>query len=118
MSPALSSKGLCFAVLFVGLVSQETDLIKEIDHGYSLAKSTDDLYTLEVLVKKSIKIFPESDKLFWRLGRIYFKIGEKSNTESDKTYFSHYVWYRQKKRLKSILSPPMDIFLTVFVTEL
>ena len=87
MSPALLSKGFCFAVLFVGSVSQETDLIKEIDHGYSLVKSTDDLYTLEALVKKSLKIFPESDNLFWRLGRIYFKIGEKSNTEPEKIYF-------------------------------
>ena len=34
MSLALLSKGLCFAVLFVGSVSQETDLIKEIDHGF------------------------------------------------------------------------------------
>ena len=100
MSPALSSKGLCFAVLFVGLVSQETDLIKEIDHGYSLAKSTDDLYTLEALVKKSLKIFPESDKLFWRLGRIYFKIGEKSNTESEKTYFFSLCMVQTKKAIE------------------
>ena len=100
MSPALSSKGLCFAVLFVGLVSQETDLIKEIDHGYSLAKSTDDLFTLEALVKKSLKIFPESDKLFWRLGRIYFKIGEKSNTESEKTYFFSLCMVQTKKAIE------------------
>ena len=100
MSLALLSKGLCFAVLFVGSVSQETDLIKEIDHGYSLVKSTDDLHTLEALVKKSLKIFPESDNLFWRLGRIYFKIGEKSNTESEKIYFFSLCMVQTKKAVE------------------
>ena len=87
MSLALSGKGLLFSILFVGLASQETGLINELDHNYSLAKSADDLYTLEALVKKSLKTFPESDKLFWRLGRVYFKLGETFTSESKKIYF-------------------------------
>ena len=118
MSLALSGKGLLFSILFVGLASQETGLIKELDHNYSLAKSTDDLYTLEALVKKSLKTFPESDKLFWRLGRVYFKLGETFTSESKKFIFFRYAWHRQKKRLKLIHSPPMDIFLTAFAAEL
>jgi hypothetical protein len=74
-------------MLFISLASQETGLINELDHNYSLAKSTDDLYTLEALVKKSLKAFPESDKLFWRLGRVYFKLGETFTSESQKVYF-------------------------------
>ena len=58
MRPTLSSKGFYFAIIFVGLASQETDLIKKIDHDYSLANSTDDLYALEALVEKSLKEFP------------------------------------------------------------
>ena len=63
MNLALSGKGLLFSILFVGSPSQETGLIKELDHSYSLAKSSDDLYTLESMVKKSLKTFPDSDKL-------------------------------------------------------
>ena len=65
-----------------------------------MVKSTDDLHTLEALVKKSLKIFPESDNLFWRLGRIYFKIGEKSNTESEKTYFFSLCIVQTKKAIE------------------
>ena len=57
MSPVLSSKGFIFSILFVGLVGQETELIKKIDHRYSSAKSIYDLNILEKLVKRSLKIF-------------------------------------------------------------
>lgn len=100
MSLALSGKGLLFSILFVGLASQETGLIKELDHNYSLAKSTDDLYTLEALVKKSLKTFPESDKLFWRLGRVYFKLGETFTSESKKIYFFSLCMAQTKKTIE------------------
>ena len=100
MSLALSGKGLLFSLLFVGLASQETGLIKELDNNYSLAKSTDDLYTLEVLVKKSLKTFPESDKLFWRLGRVYFKLGETFTSESEKIYFFSLCMAQTKKTIE------------------
>ena len=100
MSLALSGKGLLFSILFVGLASQETGLIKELDHNYSLAKSTDDLYTLEALVKKSLKTFPESDKLFWRLGRVYFKLGETFTSESKKVYFFSLCMVQTKKTIE------------------
>ena len=100
MSLALSGKGLLFSILFVGLASQETGLIKELDHNYSLAKSTDDLYTLEALVKKSLKTFPESDELFWRLGRVYFKLGETFTSESEKIYFFSLCLAQTKKTIE------------------
>jgi len=100
MSLALSGKGLLFSILFVGLASQETGLIKELDHNYSLAKSTDDLYTLEALVKKSLKTFPESDELFWRLGRVYFKLGETFTSESEKIYFFSLCMAQTKKTIE------------------
>ena len=100
MSLALSGKGLLFSLLFVGLASQETGLIKELDHSYSLAKSSDDLYTLESLVKKSLKTFPESDKLFWRLGRVYFKLGETFTSESKKIYFFSLCMAQTKKTIE------------------
>ncbi len=100
MSLALSGKGLLFSILFVGLASQETGLIKELDHNYSLAKSSDDLYTLESLVKKSLKTFPESDKLFWRLGRVYFKLGETFTSESEKIYFFSLCMAQTKKTIE------------------
>ena len=100
MSLALSGKGLLFSILFVGLASQETGLIKELDNNYSLAKSTDDLYTLEALVKKSLKTFPESDKLFWRLGRVYFKLGETFTSESKKIYFFSLCMAQTKKTIE------------------
>ena len=100
MSLALSGKGLLFSILFVGLASQETGLIKELDHNYSLAKSTDDLYTLEALVKKSLKTFPESDKLFWRLGRVYFKLGETFTSESENFYFFSLCMAQTKKTIE------------------
>ncbi|SVB49359.1 uncharacterized protein METZ01_LOCUS202213 [marine metagenome] len=87
MTSVLSSKGFFFTILFIGLASQEIDFIKEIDNSYSLAKSNHDLYKLELLIKESLKTFPESDKLFWRLGRVYFKLGEKSNPESEKIQY-------------------------------
>ena len=100
MSLALSGKGLLFSILFVGLASQEPGLIKKLDHNYSLAKSADDLYTLEALIKKSLKTFPESDKLFWRLGRIYFKLGETVTSESKKAYFFSLCMAQTKKTIE------------------
>ena len=100
MSLALSGKGLLFSILFVGLASQETGLINELDHNYSLAKSTDDLYTLEALVKESLKTFPEPDKLFWRLGRVYFKLGETFTSESKKIYFFSLCMAQTKKTIE------------------
>lgn len=100
MSLALSGKGLLFSILFVGLASQEMGLIKELDHSYSLAKSSDDLYMLESLVKKSLKTFPESDKLFWRLGRVYFKLGETFTSESEKIYFFSLCMAQTKKTIE------------------
>jgi len=100
MSLVLSGKGLLFSMLFVGLASQETGLINELDHNYSLAKSADDLYTLEALVKKSLKAFPESDKLFWRLGRVYFKLGETFTSESKKIYFFSLCMAQTKKTIE------------------
>jgi hypothetical protein len=61
MGSILSSKNFCFAILFVGLAGYETDLIKEFDHAYRTTKSTDDLYALEKMVKKSLKVFPQSE---------------------------------------------------------
>ena len=87
MISVLSSKGFFFTILFIGLASQEIDLIKEVDNSYGLANSNHDLYKLELLIKESLKTFPDSDKLFWRLGRVYFKLGEKSNSESEKIQY-------------------------------
>ena len=100
MSLALSGKGLLFSIVFVGLAGQETGLIKELDHNYSLAKSSDDLYTLESLVKKSLKTFPESAKLFWRLARVYFKLGETFTSESEKIYFFSLCMAQTKKTIE------------------
>jgi len=100
MSLAFSGKGLLFSILFVGLASQEIGLIKEVDRNYSLAKSIDDLYRVEALVKKSLKTFPESDKLFWRLGRVYFKLGETFTFESKKIYFFSLCMAQTKKTIK------------------
>ena len=100
MSPVLSSKGFIFSILFVGLVGQETELIKKIDHRYSSAKSIYDLNILEKLVKRSLKIFPESDKLYWRLGRIYFKLGNKLETESEKTHYFSLCMVQTKKTIE------------------
>ena len=100
MSLALSGKGLLFSILFVGLASQETSLIKELDDSYSLAKSTGDFYELEALVKKSLKTFPESDKLFWRLGRVYFKLGETFTSESEKIHFFSLCIAQTKKTIE------------------
>ena len=100
MRSILSSKNFCFAILFVGLAGHETDLIKEFDHTYSMSKSTGDLYALEEMVKKSLKVFPQSEKLFWRLGRVYFKLGEKSNNESEKNFFFSQCIAYTKKAIK------------------
>ncbi len=100
MSPVLSSKGFVFSIIFVGLVGQETELIKKIDNRYSSAKSIDDFHTLEELTKRSLKIFPESDKLYWRLGRIYFKLGNKLETESEKIHYFSLCMVQTKKTIE------------------
>jgi tetratricopeptide (TPR) repeat protein len=100
MSPVLSSKCFIFSILFVGLAGQETEFIKKLDHSYSSAKSIDDLHTLEELAKRSLKIFPESDKLYWRLGRVYFKLGEKLEAESEKKHYFSLCLVQTKKTIE------------------
>ena len=56
-----------------------------------------DFYKLETLVQNFIKIFPESSGIFWRMGRTYFKLGEKSNAKSEKIrYFLLCIEYAGK----------------------
>ena len=100
MSSVLSTKAIFFIIFFVGLADQETDFFKEIDHNYSAAKSIADLYTLEASIKEFIKTSPTSDKLLWRLGRIYFKLGDKSNTESEKIHYFSLCMVQTGKTLK------------------
>ena len=92
---------LSLALFLGGLTDQETDIIKEIDRIYRVAKSKSDLYKLEVLLHKSIEIFPESSEIFWRLGRTYFKLGEKSNSESEKIRYFSLCLEQTKKALKT-----------------
>ena len=88
MSLILSTTILSLALSLGGLKNTETEIINKIDSVYRAAKSNPQLYKLESLVQRYVKIFPESDKIFWRLGRIYFKLGEKSKLESEKiNYF-------------------------------
>ena len=100
MSIVLSTKVFFFTIFFAGLAHYETNLIKKIDHNYSSAESMADLYTLEKLVKDSIKTFPGSDGLFWRLGRTYFKLGKKSSTKSEKIHYFSLCMAQTGKALK------------------
>ena len=59
-----------------------------------------DFYKLETLVQKFIKIFPDSSGIFWRMGRTYFKLGEKSNTESKKIHFFSLCMAQAKKAIE------------------
>jgi len=97
MNLILSTTVLSF-LLFVGvLVDQETNTIKRIDSNYRISKSMSDFYKLEALVQKFIKVFPKSDRIFWRMGRTYFKLGEKSNAKSEKArYFLLCIEYSGK----------------------
>ena len=77
------------ALFSIGITDQETDITKKLDQVYHAAKSKSDLYNLEELVHRFLKVFPESSDITWRLGRIYFKLGEKSNSDSEKIrYYS------------------------------
>jgi len=75
-------------------------MIKEIDHTYRVAKSKSDLYKLEALVYKTIKVFPESGEILWRLGRTYFKLGEKSNSDLEKIRYFLLCMKQTEKALK------------------
>ena len=100
MSRTFSIKGLCLAIIFAGFTSQEASLIEELDHSYSLAKSSDDLYRIEELFRESFKTFSKSDKLLWRLGRVYFKLGEKSKTKPKKIHFFSLCMAQTKKAIE------------------
>jgi len=87
MNRVLLVNGIIFLFFLVGFSAHETQLIKETDHKYRLAKSITDLSKLENLVEKYLEVFPESDRILWRLGRIYFKLGDKTTNESEKVHF-------------------------------
>ena len=74
-------------LFFNGLVDKEPSIIKKIDNTYKASNSSSDLYKLEALIQKSIKSFPESSKIFWRLGRTYFKLGENAQSGSEKIHY-------------------------------
>jgi len=97
MNRVLLVNGIIFLFFLVGFSSHKTELIKEIDHKYRLARSITDLSKLESLVKKYLEVFPKSDRILWRLGRIYFKLGDKTTNESKKVhYFSLCIKQTQK----------------------
>jgi tetratricopeptide (TPR) repeat protein len=101
MNLILSTTILFLALLSDGLTDQRMNIIKEIDSIYRVSTSKSDLYKLEVLLHKSIEIFPESSEIFWRLGRTYFKLGEKSNSESEKIRYFSLCLEQTKKALKT-----------------
>jgi len=88
-----------FALFLNGLVDMETGIIKEIDSAYRVAESSSDLYKLEVFIQESLHTFPESSKIFWRLGRTYFKLGEKSDSEPKKIRYFLLCMEQTKKAL-------------------
>ena len=100
MNRVLLVKGLILLFFLVGFSAHETELIKEIDHKYRSAKSIAGLSKLEVLVKKYIEVFPKSDRLLWRLGRIYFKLGDKTTNEPEKVYFFSLCIKQTRKTIK------------------
>jgi tetratricopeptide (TPR) repeat protein len=100
MNRVLLVKGLILLFFLVGFSAHETELIKEIDHKYRSAKSIAGLSKLEVLVKKYIEVFPKSDRLLWRLGRIYFKLGDKTTNESEKVHFFSLCIKQTRKTIK------------------
>ena len=87
MNLILSTTILSFVLFIGGLEDQETEIIKEIDRIYRVAKSNSDLYSLEKLINDSLEVFPESGKIFWRLGRTYFKLGENAQSDSEKIHY-------------------------------
>ena len=100
MNRVLLVNGIILLFFLVGFSVHETVLIKEIDHKYRLAKSITDLAKLESLVKKYLEIFPKSDRLLWRLGRIYFKLGDKTINESEKVHFFSLCIKQTRKTIK------------------
>jgi tetratricopeptide (TPR) repeat protein len=100
MNRVLLFKGLIFLFFLVGFSAHEAELIKEIDNKYHSAKSITDLSKLESLVKKYIEVFPKSHRLLWRLGRIYFKLGDKTTNESEKVYFFSLCIKQTQKTIK------------------
>ena len=100
MNLILSTTILSLVLLSGGLKDQDVDIIKEIDRIYRVATSKSDLYKLEALIHKSVKVFPKSSEIFWRLGRTYFKLGEKANSESEKTRYFLLCMEQTKKALK------------------
>ena len=100
MNRVLLVKSLIFLSFLMGFSAHETELIKEIDYEYRSASSIADLSKLEGLVKKYIEVFPESDKLLWRLGRIYFKLGDKTANEFEKIHFFSLCIKHTRKTIK------------------
>jgi len=100
MNRVLLVNGIFFLFFLVGFSAHETELLKETDQKYRLAKSITDLSKLESLVKKYLEVFPESDRFLWRLGRIYFKLGDKTTNESKKVHFFSLCIKQTRKTIK------------------
>ena len=86
MKKKLSIVVVCLVLFLIGSTDREKLVLKEIDIVYRVAKTNSDLYELETLIKKYLNIFQDSDKILWRLGRTYFKLGENSKLNSEKIY--------------------------------
>ena len=100
MNLILSTTILSFALFLSGMKNKETEIIQEIDSIYRFSNSNLELYKLETLVHGYVRNFPTSDKIFWRLARIYFKLGEKSNLESEKIRYFLLCIEQTKKAIK------------------
>ena len=104
MNLTLSTTILALALFLGDLLNKEAGIIKEIDRAYRVAKSKSDLYKLEALVHKSIKIFPESGEILWRLGRTYFKLGENAQSNSEKIHYYLLCIEQTRKSIKTLTS--------------
>ena len=87
--------------IFLGAASdQEAPVLKEADRLYEIAKKISDLLEIEKLIRETDANgsgFAGSAKLSWRLGRIYYKLGDWSDAETDKIrYFSLCVEHTEK----------------------
>lgn len=100
MNAILSTTILSLGIFFGTLADQETKVINEIDRLYHIAKSSSDLHKLHALVHESIQVFPESDQLFWRQGRTYYKLGNESESESEKIRYFLLCMEQTKKSLE------------------
>ena len=87
MNIILSTAILSFALIFSDSTDKEAEMIIKMDRVYHAARSSSDLYELEKFAHESLKIFPESDRIVWRLGRTYFKLGQNSNSEAEKVFY-------------------------------